>query len=133
MESMMIVMKRSTRISKRPMQIVTDSTPLEDPKDPEGCNVFNLYKLFATAEQQAELAANYRGGNFGYGHAKQALFEVMDAHVAPARERYDAMMANTDELEAFLLSGADKARAKAREVLDRARAAVGFRATGGGA
>ena len=126
------LMQPPKKLRKQVMQIVTDSTPLEDPKDPEGCNVFNLYKLFATPEEQAELAAKYRGGHFGYGHAKQALFEVMDAHVAPARERYDAMMANTDELEDFLRGGADKARVKAREVLDRARDAVGFRVVGNG-
>jgi tryptophanyl-tRNA synthetase len=126
------LMQSPKKLRKQIMQIVTDSTPLEDPKDPEGCNVFNLYKLFATPEQQSELAANYRAGGFGYGHAKQALFEVIDEQVAPARERYDAMTANTDELEDFLLAGAAKARAKAREVLDRARSAVGFRVVGTG-
>ena len=126
------LMQTPKKLRKQVMQIVTDSTPLEDPKDPETCNVFNLYKLFATAEEQAELAAKYRGGNFGYGHAKQALFEVMDAHVGPARDRYNALLADTDQLEDFLLTGAAKARSTAREVLDRARSAVGFRAFGQG-
>ena len=122
------LMQTPKKLRKQVMQVVTDSTPLEDPKDPDTCNVFSLYKLFASPEEQAELAERYRAGNFGYGHAKQALFEAMDAHVAPARERYTALMQDTDELEEFLMAGAAKARKKAREVLNRARSAVGFRA-----
>jgi tryptophanyl-tRNA synthetase len=114
------------KLRKRIMQIVTDSTPLEDPKDPDTCNVFALYKHFSNAEQQAELADKYRGGNFGYGHAKQALFEVVDEHIAPYRERYDALRADEDYLEDVLRAGAAKVRGKAQEVLDRARHGVGF-------
>ena len=101
-----------------------------EPKDPATCNVFNLYKLFATPQQSQALAAQYRGGNFGFGHAKQALFELLEAHVAPARERYDALLADTRLLDETLEVGAHKARTRAREVLDRARGAVGFKAPG---
>jgi len=114
------------KLKKQIMQIVTDSTPLEDPKDPEGCNVFALYKLFADEEAQAEMAANYRGGNYGYGHAKLALFEAVNEHVSPYRERYQEISRDRDMLEDVLQSGAARARERAREVLDRARAACGF-------
>ncbi len=121
------LMTTPKKLRKQLMQIVTDSTSLEDPKDPEKCNVFNLYKLFANAEETEALAARYRAGNFGYGHAKQALFELLDEHVAPARERFNTLMDNTDELEDILLDGAKRARAVAGPVLDRVRSRVGFR------
>ena len=119
------------RMRKKVMRIVTDSTPLEDPKEPDTCNVFSLYKLFANEEEQATLAERYRAGGLGYGHAKQALFEVIDREVAPARERYNALIERPDELEDILLDGARRARVTAREVTDRAREAVGFRAMKG--
>jgi len=114
------------KLKKRLMQIVTDSTPLEDPKDPDTCNVVALYKYFATPEQVAEMESAYRAGGYGYGHAKLALFEALDAHLAPMRERYDALMADPDTLEDVLRAGAKKARATAREVLGRAREKVGY-------
>ena len=114
------------RLKQRIMQIVTDSTPLEAPKDPATCNVVALYKHFATPEQLAEVEAAYRRGGYGYGHAKVALFEALDAHLAPMRERYDALMADVAGLEAVLRTGAAKARRTAREVLGRARERVGY-------
>jgi tryptophanyl-tRNA synthetase len=114
------------QIKKRVMSIVTDSTPLEEPKEPEGCSVFSLYKLFSTAEEQAELAARYRGGNFGFGHAKVELLEKSRAYFAPKQARFDDLMANVSELEDVLQAGADKARAVARPVLQRVRDAVGL-------
>jgi len=121
------LVQKPKKLRKQIMQIVTDSTPLEEPKDPETCNVFALYELFATADEVAALDAKYRGGNFGYGHAKQALFEVIDAKVAPARERYHELLEDRDYLEDVLSEGAKEAREIAAEVLDRARQAVGFR------
>lgn len=114
-------------LRKKIMSIVTDSKGVDDPKDPEGDHVFNLYKLFATPEQTADLARRYRAGGLGYGHAKQELFEVIDARIAPARARYEALLADPRELDGVLEAGADRARAVARATLDRARQACGFR------
>ncbi|MEE2830219.1 MAG: tryptophan--tRNA ligase [Myxococcota bacterium] len=114
------------KLRKAIMGITTDSKGLEEAKDPETCNVFALYRLLATSEQQAELAARYRGGNFGYGHAKQALFEVMDEHLAPPRERFETLRADEDALEDVLRDGALRAREVGGEVLDRVRTAIGF-------
>ena len=117
------------KLRKRIMQIVTDSTPLEEPKDPDTCNVFALYKLFTDEAQQAELAAKYRAGGFGYGHAKLALFDVAEAYFGPRRERFNALMADTAALDAILLDGATRARAVARGVIGRVRAATGLPAS----
>ncbi|MFN3199758.1 MAG: tryptophan--tRNA ligase [Bradymonadia bacterium] len=113
-------------LKKRVMAITTDSTPLEDPKDPDTCTVFALYSLMGTEEENAALAAKYRGGNFGYGHAKLALLEKINEYFGPARERYDALMANPEEIEAALQIGARRARTVAQGVLARAREAVGM-------
>ncbi|HCP45562.1 MAG TPA: tryptophan--tRNA ligase, partial [Deltaproteobacteria bacterium] len=121
------------KLRKACMAIVTDSAALEDPKDPDTCNVFALYRLFATAEQQAELAERYRAGGLGYGHAKQALFEVMEAELGPYREAYERLRADEDTLEDVLRDGAGRARSTAREVLDRVRSQIGFGACGAGA
>ncbi|MCO4762816.1 MAG: tryptophan--tRNA ligase [Myxococcales bacterium] len=114
------------KLRKRIMAIKTDSTPLEEPKDPTTCNVFQLYTLFANADEQAELAAKYRGGNFGYGHAKLELFAKADAHFAPRRERFDELMADKDTLEDILRLGAKRARATAEPVMERVRSAIGL-------
>jgi len=113
-------------LKQRIMAIKTDSTPLEEPKDPTTCNVFALHGLFATPQQQAALAEKYRGGNFGYGHAKLDLFALAEAHFAPQRARYEALMADPAALEAILADGAKRARSIARPVLDRLRSAVGL-------
>ncbi|MEZ4316618.1 MAG: tryptophan--tRNA ligase [Myxococcota bacterium] len=115
------------KLRKTMMKIVTDSKQMEDPKDPDTDNVFNLYKLFATAEQRADLAARYRSGGLGYGHAKQELFELVDAHLHEARERYDDLIAHPERIDGALEAGADKARASARATMERVRAAVGLR------
>jgi tryptophanyl-tRNA synthetase len=111
---------------KRIMAIVTDSKPLEAPKDPETCNVFKLFKLFATPEQQADLAARYRAGGMGYGTAKKELADLLEAHFAPLRARRDELAADPAHVEGVLQAGAAKARALARETLKRARKAVGL-------
>lgn len=113
-------------LKKRIMKVVTDSKELDDPKDPEGCNVFALYKLFADAEQQAELAERYRAGGMGYGHAKTALWELMEAYFEPMRERRLALEKDPDFVEDVLRTGAKRASAVAEDVLGRAREAVGL-------
>jgi tryptophanyl-tRNA synthetase len=108
------------------MRIVTDSTPLEEPKDPDTCNVFSLYKLFADADEQQAMADRYRAGNFGYGDAKKALFEKLWKTFEPFRAKREELAANPDFVESVLKSGAEKARAEARRTLDQARQAVGL-------
>jgi tryptophanyl-tRNA synthetase len=115
------------QLRKKIMAIKTDSTPIEAPKDPEKCNLFTLYKLFASSEQQATLAARYRAGGMGYGEAKQALFEISLEHFAAARAKREELVANPSAVAGILRDGAARARAKAAEVLDRARKACGLR------
>ena len=114
------------KLRKTLMSIKTDSTPVEAPKNPETCSVFTLYKLFATAEQQSDLANRYRAGGMGYGEAKQALFEAAEAFFGPARERRALLAADANTVEDVLHAGAKRAREKAREVLNRAREACGL-------
>jgi len=114
------------QLKKQVMSIVTDSTPLEDPKDPESCHVFAIYKLLATAEQTEALAAQYRGGKFGYGHAKKALLELILEEFGEAREKFDHYMANPDEVAAALKVGAEKARPIAQATISRVREKLGF-------
>lgn len=114
------------KLRKQIMGIQTDSTPLEEPKNPDICNVFALYKLMANEAQVAEMRQNYLGGNYGYGHAKQALFELMLSKFESARERYDHYMANLNEVDAALSVGAEKAGKVADEVLARVRTTLGY-------
>jgi tryptophanyl-tRNA synthetase len=109
------------------MKVKSDSTPLETPKEPDGALVFELYKLIATPEQTAQLAAKLRAGNYGWGHAKQELFEVLDAQVAPMRERYVELRSEPAKLDAILDAGAEKARVIARRTMERVRGAIGIR------
>lgn len=111
---------------KRVMGIVTDSTPLEDPKDPDTCNVFALYKLFANEQEQAEMAARYRAGGMGYGDAKKALLAKIEEHFAPYAERRAELEKDEDHIEAVLADGARRAGKLARETLAAARKAVGL-------
>ncbi|MEQ8470790.1 MAG: tryptophan--tRNA ligase [Marinoscillum sp.] len=114
------------KLRKNVMAIVTDSTPLEEPKDPDICNVFNIYKTLATSDQTQEMRTNYTGGNYGYGHAKQALYELIIDRFKEEREKYDYYMENLTELEAKLQAGEQRAAAIAEGVLDRVRAKLGF-------
>ena len=114
------------QLKKQIMGIQTDSTALEDPKDPETCNVFSIYKLLAMPAQIEELASNYRGGNFGYGHAKTALFELILEEFAEARDQFNHYMAHPEEVAAALKMGAKKARPVAQETLSRVRGKLGF-------
>lgn len=114
------------KLRKQVMKIVTAPTPIEEPLDWESCNVFALYKLFSTSEEQAEMRANYARPDFGFGHAKQALFEKMNAHFEPFREKYDALLADTDTLEDVLERGAQRVRPVVGEVMERVRSATGL-------
>jgi tryptophanyl-tRNA synthetase len=116
------------KLRKKLMGIKTDSTPVEDPKDPTKDSVFQLYQLFASEEEQAALAARYRAGGMGYGEAKQILYDKALEYFGEARERRAVLEAHPEQVEEVLRDGAKKARAKAREVLARARAACGLSA-----
>jgi len=110
----------------RVMRVVTDSKGLADPKDPATCNVFQLYRLFASPEQLTAMEARYRSGGFGYGDAKKALFEILWDTLAPFRARRQELEQNLDQVEEVLRAGAEKARTAARKTLDDARHAVGL-------
>ena len=114
------------KLRKIVMGIVTDSTPLEEPKDADVCNVFKLYKLLGTEEQTAALRTQYEAGNFGYGHAKQALYELILEKFAIQRERFNYLMENKEEIEKELQKGAEKARHIAKAVLQRVRQKAGY-------
>jgi len=113
-------------LRKQIMQIETDSTPLEEPKDPDTDTVFKLYSLLASDSEIAEMRSNYLAGNYGYGHAKQALYETICTRFEEARSSFDHYMANTNELDAVLAKGAEKASAVADEVLRRVRNLLGY-------
>jgi tryptophanyl-tRNA synthetase len=114
------------KLRKQIMGIVSDSTPMEDPKDPENDTTFALYKILASDSQIQEMKANYEGGNYGYGHAKQALFEVILDRFREAREKFDYYMNHLAEVDEALNLGAEKARLVADAVLDRVRSKVGY-------
>jgi len=114
------------QLRKQIMGIQTDSTPMEDPKDPDTDNVFALYKILASEDQVAEMRANYINGNYGYGHAKQALYEVVLERFGEAREKFDYYMNNLNELDEALAVGAEKAKKVADGVLERVRTKVGY-------
>jgi len=120
------IFTRGKALKKLVMSIVTDSTPLEDPKDPTDCTVFALYSLMATSEEKEALAERYRGGNFGYGHAKIALLEKINETFEPFRDRREQLENHPDKVEDILRDGAVRAREVARSVLNRARAACGL-------
>ena len=114
-------------IRKLVMSIVTDSKGLEDVKDPDNCNVVKLYKLLASPEQLDEMCRNYRAGNYGYGHAKQALFEAIEAYFGPMRAKRDEFAKDPGEVWNILNKGAERARATAAETMEKVRKAVGLR------
>jgi tryptophanyl-tRNA synthetase len=114
------------KLRKQVMGIQTDSTPLEEPKNPDTCNVFALYRLIASEEDIDTMRANYEKGGYGYGHAKQALYEELLGRFGKARIKYDHYMSHPDELEAVLASGAEKATKVAEVVLGRVREKLGY-------
>ena len=117
---------REKEIKKTVMNIVTDCKGLEEPKDPDSCNVFALYKLFATEEEIAEMRQNYLGGNYGYGHAKKALFDKMWSFFEPMRKRRAELEADPGYVEEILRKNGEIARAEAMKLMEKVRKAVGL-------
>ncbi len=114
-------------LKKNVNTIVTDSTPLEAPKNPDICHVFKLYSLLANPDQTAKMRGNYLGGNYGYGHAKKELLELILGKFAKERETFNHFMGHPEEVEKRLEAGESKAKAVAMEVLNRVREKLGFR------
>lgn len=115
-------------LRKTIMKIVSDSTPMEDPKNPETDTTFQIFRAVAGPQdpRTAELAEKYRAGHFGYGHAKQALFELILEHFGPARAHREQLQQDPGYIEQVLQEGAEKARAVAANVTGQARAACGL-------
>ena len=114
------------KLRKQIMSIKTDSTPLEEPKNPDTDNVFAIYKLLASEAQIATMRANYLGGNYGYGHAKQALYELIIDQFSDVREKYNHYMTNKHLIDEALAIGAKKATTIANTVLQRVREKIGY-------
>lgn len=114
------------KLRKQIMAIDTDSTPLEEPKNPDTCNVFALYKLVASVGQTAALREKYEAGGFGYGHAKQALYELLLERFEEPRKKYEYYINNPQEIDKALEVGAEKARSVANAVLERVRKKIGY-------
>jgi tryptophanyl-tRNA synthetase len=114
-------------LRKRVMGIVTDSTPLEAPKDPEGSTLVALYRLFATPDEVRRMEEEFRAGGVGYGHFKQRLFEAMRDHFAPMRARREEILADPGYVDQVLRRGAERARDVAAATMERVRRAVGLR------
>jgi tryptophanyl-tRNA synthetase len=108
------------------MKLKSDSAPLEAQKEPEGALVYELYKLVATQSEAQAMAGKLRAGGFGWGHAKQALFEALDAQLAPLRARYLELRADEPALDRLLADGAERASAIAERTMKRVRAAIGI-------
>jgi tryptophanyl-tRNA synthetase len=113
-------------LRKQIMSIETDSTPLEDPKNPDSCNAFAIYKLLASESEIETMKANYLGGNYGYGHAKQALFELIVEKFKNERAQYNYYMSNLTEVDELLRKGAQKASGVANGILAKVREKLGF-------
>ena len=111
---------------KAVMKITTDSKSVDEPKDPETCSVFALYKCFAGKKEQEALAERYRSGGMGYGEAKHVCFEALNAELKGPREIYQQIRNDKTKLNGILESGRDKARVIARQVTDRVRGKVGL-------
>lgn len=113
-------------LRKQIMKIETDSTPLEDPKNPETCNLFALYNLVASKYESEEMRLKYLAGNYGYGHAKQAFFELIVEKFKTERKQYQYYINNTAAIEKVLKVGAERARIIAQDVLKRCRTKLGY-------
>lgn len=113
-------------LKKKVMSIETDSTPLDEPKDPENCNVFALIKLFADEEKKNEIARKYRAGGYGYGHAKKELLSMIEEYFAEARARRKELAEDLDTVRDILQEGGKKARKRAEEVMEPVRSVTGL-------
>jgi tryptophanyl-tRNA synthetase len=114
------------QLKKLTRRIPTDSTPVEDPKDPDSSSVFQILDQFATPEIAAETRRRLREGGMGWGELKNQLFEVLNTQLSPMRERYNSLIDPESELDALLAAGAEKARKKAVPVLAQVRNAIGI-------
>ena len=114
------------KLRKQIMSIATDSKGLDDVKDPLTCNVFALYQMLADKQAVNQMTVNYSENGYGYGHAKQELFELILSRFFKERKRYSFLMENPDQIEKALTLGADKARKVAKEVLKRTREKLGY-------
>jgi len=114
------------QLRKTIMRIITNSQEMAEPKDPDTCNVFSIYKLFADTEKQNVLAARYRAGGMGWGEAKQELFETMNAFLSPMRAKYDELMADKSKIDVALSIGAEKARELASKKIEFLRKEIGI-------
>ena len=114
------------KLRKQVMSIVTDSTSLEDPKDPESDTTFSLYNILASDARITEMRSNYLNGNYGYGHAKQALYELIIEKFKSPREKFEYYMNHLNEIDDALAIGAEKAGKVANSVLERVRNKVGY-------
>ena len=121
------IFAKEKALRKVVMSIVTDSKGLEEPKDPDTCNVYALYKLVATPEELQEMREKLLAGNYGYGHAKQALFEKLWAFFEPMRKRREELENNMDFVRDLMKHNAEKARCEAEILLTKVRQAVGLR------
>lgn len=113
-------------LKKQIFSIVTDSTPLEDPKDPDNCNAFQIYALLANEDEVAAMRENYIAGGWGFGHTKKAILELILDRFSEVRERFDYFMENKSELDMILQKGAEKAALVANDVLKRVRSKIGY-------
>ena len=114
------------QLRKQVLGIATDSTPLEEPKDPESCTVFSLYRMVAEETAVKQMRLQYESGGFGYGHAKQALLEILLNKFAQARTHFDKLMAKPQQMDKILQQGAIKAQSVANQTLSRVRKSLGF-------
>lgn len=120
------VFQTDKKLRKQIMGILSDSTPMEDPKNPDTDTTYELYKILASDDQVSEMRQNYSNGNYGYGHAKQALYELVLDQFGEARERFDYYMNHLNEIDEALALGAEKAKKVANEVLQRVRSKLGY-------
>lgn len=120
------IFQTDKQLRKQIMGIQTDSTPMEEPKNPDTCAVFSLYKVLASPEQLEQMRANYQGGNYGFGHAKQALYELIVERFEEPRKKFEFYMSNKGEIDKALEIGAQKAAKVANSVLHRVRTKLGY-------
>ncbi|MEM7511836.1 MAG: tryptophan--tRNA ligase [Bacteroidota bacterium] len=126
-DNTIVIFQSDKKLKKQVMKIVTDSIPLEEPKNPDTCNVFALYSLLASEEEIAQMRKNYLGGNYGYGHAKTALLELIKETYKEEREKYNYYMENKHLIDEELQKGASRAREVASGVLNRLRKRLGYK------
>lgn len=120
------IFEEGKALKKKVMSIQTDSTPLDEPKDPESCNVFALIKLFADEDKKKEIASKYREGGYGYGHAKNELVTLIEEYFAGARARRKELAEDMDTVHDILKEGGKKARERAEQVMDPVREVTGL-------